>query len=173
MFDDRPDGAAVPTSAAQVIEVVREVTRQLAPDELPVFDAVADAWSSGQVRQHRRGRVPGAAVGLGIESILLCELLFPIITGAIGQVLGAVAMERIQPRHRARHSARARRSHPALNGTGTAGPSGSHGGQLSSEQAQDLREVCQELACADMPPAEAAPLAEVILLTLRSELWRS
>jgi len=173
MSNDQPDSAVVPTSAAQVIEVVREVTRQLAPDELPVFDDVADAWSSGQVRQRRRRRVPGAAVGLGIESILLCELLFPIITGAIGQVLGAMAMEQIQPRHRARHSARARRSHSALNGAGTAGPGGSHGGQLNSEQAQDLYDKCQEFACADMPPAEAARLADVVLNTLHSELWRS
>jgi hypothetical protein len=170
MSNDQLEGAVAPTSVAQVIEVVREVTRQLAPDELLDFDAVADAWSSGQVRPRR---VRGTSVGLGIEVIVLSELVFPIITGAIGQVLGTVAMEQIQPRHRSRHSARARRRHPAQVGAGTAGRGGSRGEPLTREQAQDLRDTCRELACADLPPAEAARLADVILDTLRCELWRS
>ena len=117
MSDDQCDGAAVPTSPAQVIEVAREVTRQLAPEELPKFDDVVAMWSSGSKRPPKRVRGPGA--GFGLESALLCQLLFPIIAGAIGQVLGTVAMEQIQPRHRGRHSAGARRDI-----------------QLTSEQAQ-------------------------------------
>jgi hypothetical protein len=82
-------------------------------------------------------------------------LLFPIITGAIGQVLGTMAVEQIQPRHKGRHSADARRSE-----------------RLTSKQAQDLHDKCQALALAKLPPAEAAQLADAILGTLRSEDWR-
>jgi len=154
MSDDQFDGAVVPTSPEQVIEVTREVTRQLAPDELPKFDDVVAAWSSGSKRPPKRVRGPGA--GFGLESPLLCELLFPIITGAVGQVLGTVAMERIRPRRRGRHSAAARR-----------------GEQLTSEQVQEFHGKCQELARAERPPAEPAQLADAIIDTLRRDFWRS
>ncbi len=154
MSDDQRDGAAVPTSPAQVIEVARAVTRQLAPEELPVFDDVAAMWSCGPERRPRPVR--GPKVGFGFESVLLSQLLFPIIADAIGQVLGTVAMEQIQPRHRGRHSAGARRDI-----------------QLTTEQAQGLHDECQRLARAKLPPAEAAQLADAILDTLRCEHWRS
>jgi hypothetical protein len=151
MSGDQHDGAAAPTSPEQVIEVARVVTGQLAPEELLVFDDVAAAWSSGSGRRH--GRVRGPKVGIGVESVLLIQLLFPIITGAIGQVLGTLAMEQIKPKHAGRHSADARR--------------------LTGKQARDLRDKCQELALAKLPPGEAAQLADAILDTLRSEDWRS
>ena len=154
MSDDQRDGAAAPTSPEQVIEVARAVTRQLAPEELLVFDDVAAVWSSGSERRPRRVR--GPKVGIGFESVLLSQLLFPIIAGAIGQVLGTLAMEQIQPRHRGRHSAGARRDE-----------------RLTSKQARDLHDKCQELARAKLPPAEAAQLADAILDTLRCEHWRS
>jgi len=154
MSDDQRDSAAAPTSPEQVIEVARAVTRQLAPEELLVFDDVAAVWSSGSERRPRRIRGPN--VGIGVESVLLSQLLFPIITGAIGQVLGTLAMEQIQPKHKGRHSADARRNE-----------------RLTSKQAQDLHDKCQELALAKLPPAEAAQMAGAILDTLRSEDWRS
>ena len=94
MTEDQSADAAVPISPAQIIEIAREVTRQPAPDELPVFDDVADAWSSTRNERDERARRDPKA-GLGFEAVLLCELLFPIITGAIGQVLGTEAMEQI------------------------------------------------------------------------------
>jgi hypothetical protein len=147
MSDDQHDGAAAPTSPEQVIEVARAVTRQRAPEELLVFDDVAAAWSSGRERRPRRIR--GPKVGAGVEAVLLCQLLFPIITGAIGQVLGILAMEQIHPQP------------------------GRHARRLTSKQARDLHDKCQELARAKLPPAEAAQLADAILDTLRSEHWRS
>ena len=155
MSDEQYDGAAVPTSAAQIIEVARAVTRQAAPDELPVFDDVAAAWSAGSKRGPRWAR-RDPKVGFGFEAVLLSELLFPIITGAIGQVLGSVAMEQIQPRRPGRHSAGARCEE-----------------RFTKKQAQDFRDKCQELAGDELPPAEAAQLADAILDALRHVDWRS
>ena len=98
----------------------------------------------------------GPRAGFGLESPLLCELLFPIITGAVGQVLGTVAMEQILPRRRGRHSAGAR-----------------HGEQLTSEQAREFHGKCQELVRVERPPAEPAQLADAIIDTLRRDFWRS
>lgn len=151
MSDDQQDGAAAPASPEQLIEVARAVTSQLAPQELLVFDGVAADWSSGSER--RPGRRSGRKVGIGVESVLLFQLLIPIITGAIGLVLGTLAMEQIQPEYVGRHSADARR--------------------LTRKQARDLHDKCQELARAKLPPAEAAQLADAILDALRSEHWRS
>lgn len=95
-------------------------------------------------------------MGFGFEAVLLSELLFPIITGGVGQVLGTMAMEQIKPRHRGRHSAGAQRAE-----------------QLTSKQAHDLHGACQELARAKLPPAEADRLADAILGTLRCADWRS
>jgi Zn-dependent protease with chaperone function len=100
----------------------------------------ADTWPQGRHRLRR---------------VLLSQLLFPIITGAIGQVIGSVAMEQIQPRHRGRDSAGTQRAE-----------------YLTSDQAQDLRDKCQKLARATLPPAEAARLADAILSTLCSGQWR-
>jgi hypothetical protein len=154
MSDNQHDGAAVPASPEQLIEVAREVTRQLAPDELPKFDDAAAAWSSDLKRRPKRAQGPRA--GFGLESPLLCELLFPIITGAVGQVLGTAAMERIRPRRRGRHAAGAQ-----------------PGEQLTSKQAQQFHGKCQELARAEQPPAEPAQLADTIIDTLRRDFWRS
>jgi hypothetical protein len=154
MSDDQFDGAVVPASPEQIIEVAREVTRQLAPDELAKFDDAVAAWSSGPKRWPRRARGPRA--GFGLESPLLCELLFPIITGAVGQVLGTAAMEQMLPWRRDRHPAAAR-----------------HGEQFTSEQAQEFHGKCQELARAEQPPAEPAQLADAIIDTLRRDFGRS
>ena len=56
----------------------------------PVFDSMADDWLSGGQRRRQSGKPPGAAVGFGIENLLLTQLAFPIITAAIGGVLGNV-----------------------------------------------------------------------------------
>ena len=151
MSDDQYDGAAAPASPEQLIEVARAVTSQLAPEELLVFDGVAADWSSGSERRPKRIR--GPKVGIGVESVLLIQLLFPIITGAIGLVLGTVAMEQIQPKYLGRHSADARR--------------------LTGKEARDLHDKCQELALAQLPPAEATRLADAIFDAVRSEHWRS
>jgi hypothetical protein len=173
MSDVHPGGAAVPRSVVQFSEVVREVTRQLAPEELPEFEAVVDAWSSGDLPPRRSRRARGATVGLGIESILLSELLFPAVAGAISVVLGTVALEQIRPKRPAKHSPRVRRARPPSAGAAGTSPSDSTPGQLTSQQAQRLCEECQRLLDTHLPPAEAAKAAGVLLEVLRSGLWRS
>lgn len=69
MSGDQEDAAAAPTSAAQVIEIARAVTSQLAPDELPVFDQVAGAWSSDT---ERGPSGPGASLKWASASKRFC-----------------------------------------------------------------------------------------------------
>jgi hypothetical protein len=157
-------------SVVQVPDVVREVIRQLAPEELPVFDSMADEWLSDGRRRWRTGKPPGAAVGFGVESLLLTQLAFPIITGAIGEVLGGVAEDGVRLRIRRRA---ARRAAPAGANASDPGAEKSSalpaGDVLSSGQARTLHEACERHArVLGMSAARATLLADAVLGALAS-----
>jgi hypothetical protein len=102
-----PDGPHIPAQWA--VGVVREAIGRVAPRELAVFGSVADTWLAAGGQSRRPRRRPGPTVGFGIDSVLLAELAFPILTGALGEVLGNVVWERVGPRRR---SARRRSAAP-------------------------------------------------------------
>ena len=60
---------AGPLSADQVTEVARDVIRQLAPEELVVFDSVAEAWMADGGGSGRGGR---RALRSGLASRKCC-----------------------------------------------------------------------------------------------------
>jgi hypothetical protein len=97
-----PDGPHIPAQWA--VGVVRKAIGRVAPRELAVFGSVADAWLAAGGQSRRPKRRPGPTVGFGVDSVLLAELAFPILTGALGEVLGNVVWDRVGPRRRsARH----------------------------------------------------------------------
>jgi len=180
---------ALPVSRAWVAEVAREVIRQLAPEELAVFDAMADRWLSGEAPRRRPGRRPGAAVGFGIDAVLLSELVFPILTVAVGEVLGTAAVELIRLRRRPSRS----RAEPQVtppeastgttstgttstgtNSTGTtgAGTVGERPGEvvkLTGQQTHDLHDACRRHAMTlGLPPDTALLLADAVVGALHS-----
>jgi hypothetical protein len=151
----------VAISDSEVIEVARAVVDRLAPEELAVFGSVADAWVSAPAG--RRKRAPGAAVGFGVEAVLLSQLVFPIITGALGDVLGASWSDRVKPKRKA---ARAAITAPAAGGE--AGPGADPALPLTAAQAQSVRDACLRHATAlGLPPARAELLADAVLGSVR------
>jgi hypothetical protein len=104
-----------PITAAEVTEVARGVITRLAPEELAVFDAVAQGRAAEPRTGRKAKRAPGATVGFGVEAVLLSQLAFSIITGALGDILGTAAMERSQAQ-RLRHRRRAARAVPGRLG---------------------------------------------------------
>jgi hypothetical protein len=160
--------ATRPLSEAQLTEVVRDVVRQLAPEELAVFDTVADSWLSDDHWRHRSRRSPGAAVGFGVETVLLTELAFPIVSAAIGEVLGNVVTDRAQARRRASRRATAAEVKPA----GTDPRKISERADrdvLTGQQAEDMHEACRRHATTlGMSPAKAKLLADAVLGSLNS-----
>lgn len=148
-------------STAAMTDVVRDVVRQLAPEELEVVDAVAEAWLADERGAGRSKGAPGAGVGFGVEAVLLAQLLFPILSGAIGDVLGTIALEPSRlKRKRARESASTGPGTANAGGDAKAGPAA----QLTGQQAEDLHAACERHArAAGLPPAKAALLADAIL----------
>jgi hypothetical protein len=156
-----------PVTATQVIEAAREVVRQLEPEELVVFDATAEAWLAGDLQRRGRQREPGAAVGFGIEAVLLSELVFPIIAGAMSQVLGTAVTpvaERLRfRRHKDRQAA-------AGSAAESPGGNGDQAAVLTAGQLRDVHDACQRDAAAmGLTPARAALLADAVVGTLSAE----
>lgn len=138
-------------SAAQVVEIAREVIREYAPEELVVFDTTANAWMAGRVPRRRPRRVPPGAVGSGVETQLLVEIVFPVLTNALGQVLGVLAIER---------GRRKRRAAVAVD----ASQSGDRGLHLTGPQVKVYREACRNRAMAlGLAPGEAEQFADACL----------
>ena len=143
--------------SADVTDVVRHVVSQFAPEELEVVDAVADAWLSDELGNARSKGAPGVTVGFGVEVVLLSQLLFAIVSGAIGDVLGTIALDpgRLRRKRRATGPDPVKAGSMAETGLPV---------QVTREQAEDLRAACQRHARAlGLSSAKAALLADAIL----------
>jgi hypothetical protein len=152
-------------SVADLTDVVRHVVRVLAPEELEAVDAVADAWLSDQ-RGNRRSRgAPGGTVGFGVEAVLLSQLLFPIVAGAIGDVLGTIALE--PGRLKRKKSKPAAAPNTADPGEASEAAGAGPAVRLTKEQAENLRAACERHALAlGLSSARADLLADSVLGSL-------
>jgi hypothetical protein len=159
---------AGPLSAGQVVEVARAVVRDLEPEELPVFDAVADAWLRDGLKRGRVLKSPGASVGFGVEEVLLGQLAFPIIAAAVGEVLGGITQDRFLSRRRPTRRGAAAEVRPAGTDTGRAGENAAQEA-LTRQQSLALHDACQLHARAlGISPARAGLLADAVIGSLAS-----
>jgi hypothetical protein len=148
------DDPVVP-STADVIQIVQRVVDQLAPEELALVDQAADAWICGDLDSRSQG-APGGGVGSGIEVYLLCELLFPIISGAIGEVLGTIALEPTRLRRK--------KKQPPAAAAADKRPAGGPLVPLTVQQQEKLHTACLANAIAvGVPDERAALLANAII----------
>jgi len=166
MGDKRGVGAwGSPVPPTQVVDIAREVVRQVEPEELVVFEAVAESWLSGDLATRRSQREPGAAVGFGVEAVLISQLVFPVITGALGQVLGTSLTERVHfVRRSARRSAGEDRRDEA-KGDEVA---------LTAEQLRTIHDICQrDAATLGIAASKARLLADAVVGALSATPGRT
>ena len=74
--------------------LVRHLVAQVAPDELPMFEEITEAWTSGRLayqRPTRRGAGDGT-MRVGVLISLNSEVIFAVVTGALANVLGDLAI---------------------------------------------------------------------------------
>jgi hypothetical protein len=140
-------GEVGPLSPEQITEVVREVIRRVAEEELPVFDIVADAWRADGRQQWRSGRPPGASVGFGVDELLLTQLAFPVIAAALGEVLGDAAEERGRAwmKRRAKRPPAVPEGKPAETEAQQRNGAPARG-SLTIQQAEAVRDACERYA---------------------------
>jgi hypothetical protein len=123
-------------------ELARLAVETAAPEELELLPDATAAWYDGKGRGGRPGRWTGGAVEFGLDSALLVEVVFPLLTGTMAEVLG----ERVT----ARWFARKRRRAPQVPA-------------LTLEQAQRVRQECLTQALnAGLKPHRAALVADAV-----------
>jgi hypothetical protein len=148
---------------AEVTGLVRDVVAALAPEELPLLDTVADTFWAEASRRPKRPH--GATVGFGVEAVLLSQLAFPIISGALGDVLGTAATQLTSARRR-----RSAAVHHAGAGPGQdanpneASRAARPGLVLTATQAKELGAQCEQHARTLGLPADKAKLLAAAVL---------
>lgn len=88
-------------------DLAQSVVAAQAPEQVELLAAVTARWESGEVPGRRRWGWTGGSVGSGIEPVVLSNLIYPLLTGTLAQVLGSAAVEgwrRRWWRHRRRGS---------------------------------------------------------------------
>jgi hypothetical protein len=166
MGDNRgPVAPEFPAHSGQIVDIAREVVRQLEPEELVVFDAVAESWRSGTLAARRRRREPGSAIGFGVDAVLFSQLIFPIIAAALGQVLGTSLTDRM-------HSGRDSATRPAA-GDGRGAVAG-HNIALTVDELRAIHEICQrDAATVGLAPSKARLLADAVVGALSATPGRA
>src|SRR5262245_37643233 len=75
-----------------VPELAEVVVAAVAPDELELLPEVTAAWRAGDLAGVKGGKWLGGSVGFGVDPGLTAMVIYPIITGAMSQLMGTVAM---------------------------------------------------------------------------------
>ncbi|MEV6648812.1 hypothetical protein [Amycolatopsis sp. NPDC051371] len=110
----RPEGAGregvvLPARiTVELADLAREVVAEVAPDQLPYFALVTAEWTAGKEPRKPAGAWSGGEIGLGTDLPLLSNIIFTVLTGTAGQVLGAAGFAGLQRRRwwRRRRTAR-------------------------------------------------------------------
>jgi hypothetical protein len=121
-----------------------------APDQLELLAAVTARWDAGAVFTRKRSGSLGGSVGSGIEPTILVDLVYPLLTGTLAQVLrsGIVAGWRRRKWWRRRQIVQ---------------PTPQTVVMLSATQVKDVRAVCPIHAMAlGCPEGKANALADAM-----------
>ncbi|HEU5420490.1 MAG TPA: hypothetical protein VFV41_22580 [Streptosporangiaceae bacterium] len=146
-----------------VVAAAQRAVAVIAPRELAVFTTMANLWLAEGHRPPQPGPAPGGrpekglTAGYRINAVLFSELVFPVISGALGEILGNSAWDRVRTQ---RQPARQR----IAGGAEDAGQPGAGAGvRLTIEQAGALHEACERHArAAGLPSMTAAKLAGAV-----------
>jgi hypothetical protein len=99
--DDEPAGDVTIVLA----DLARGAVTATAPEQLELLAAVTAGWEAGDIPGRRRWGWMGGGVGSGIEPVVTSEIIYPLLTGTLGQVLGTAAITGQQRWRRRRRDA--------------------------------------------------------------------
>ena len=86
-------------------DLARDVVAATAAEQVELLAAVTDRWEAGDVPGRRRWGWMGGSVGSGIDPAATSEIIYPLLTGTLAQVLGTGAVVGWRRRwRRRRHS---------------------------------------------------------------------
>jgi hypothetical protein len=82
----------------ELADVARDVVAEVAPDQLPYLALVTAEWTAGKDPGKPAGAWSGGEIGSGTDLPLLSNIIFTVLTGTAGQVLGAAGFAGLQRR---------------------------------------------------------------------------
>jgi hypothetical protein len=85
------DGGASVSRTITVPELAEAVVAATAPDQLELLPEVTAVWRSGDLARAKDGKWLGGSIGFGVDPGLTVMVIYPIIIGAMAQLLGTVA----------------------------------------------------------------------------------
>ena len=139
-----------------VVAAARRAVAAIAPRELAVFATMANVWLAEDSGPRCGRPAPGGAPGPGyrINTVLFTELVFPVISGALAEILGNDAWEHIRGQPARRQRAAGADSQP---------PGAAAAVAMTIEQADALHDACERHArAAGLPSVTAAQLAAAV-----------
>lgn len=77
--------------AVTVAELAEAVVATVAPEELELLPEVTAAWRAGDLAGLKSGKWLGGSIGFGVDPELIVMVIYPILTGAVTQLMGIVA----------------------------------------------------------------------------------
>jgi hypothetical protein len=142
-------GGASVSREVTVSELAEAVVAAIAADELELLPEVTAAWRAGDLAGAKGGKWLGGSIGFGVDPGLTVMVIYPIVTGALTQLMGSVATSGWQ---RLVDRLRRRRPKPPM--------------VLSStvlDQAEQMRAACfSQALAAGMPEARATLTADAV-----------
>jgi hypothetical protein len=100
---DEPGGGRVTMSLADLAEGVISAA---VPGQRELLASVTASWRAGDTRGRRRRGWMGGSVGFGADPWVTSEIIYPLLTGTLAQVLGTASAagsrrwwRRPKPRH--------------------------------------------------------------------------
>lgn len=139
-------------AADLVVRAAHAGVRRMAAEELPVFAEVAAGWRRELSTGRANWSAPGGAVGFGIDTTLLTELVLQAVAAAVGEVL-VVTVTTVR-------AGLLRRRRPEVPAADDQAPSDALP-TLDQAQLVRLRDACRRHAVAlGLDPDRAALLAD-------------
>lgn len=137
------------------IEAARRSVEAIAPEELDYFDDVTGAWTRCELSFQRGSRrLASGTIGVGVDVSLVSEAVYAIISGAVTEVLGTMAVAAWQQRRWwRRRPARDAIAAPVV---------------LPEADSEALREACRRHGLAlGLSPEQADLLADAVYGAIR------
>lgn len=75
-----------------VADLAHDVVAATVPEQLELLTAVTVAWEAGKVPGRRRWGWTGGSVEFGVDPTVTTLIIYPLLTGTLGQVLGTAAV---------------------------------------------------------------------------------
>jgi hypothetical protein len=150
----RPDGPAPAVLRIPLVDLARAAVTQVVPEQKDYFELVTAAWDDGVRPSGGGAGWTGGSVRSGVDPSVLSDVIYPLLTGTIAQIVGAAGFAGLRRKRWWRRSRKQVTSAVV---------------EVPISQLDQVREVCVTHGTTlGLSVAEATMLADAVYGVLRS-----